>query len=203
MTHQAALKWCESKLGQALDFDGQYGADWMPVNYPGVAKGYYVNRAGQVLSTLTQTPHLMTHSKAIGGYTQVCFTIAPNKTLSIKTHRIVANAFLPNPLNYRCVNHKDENRRNNHVSNLEWCSHLYNNHYSKSAYYKSLLGRGIANIGRFTQEDIADMRMFRKARIKLKDIARVYGTSHTYVCNLVKSERRDARHDQNASAQLV
>lgn len=50
-----------------------------------------------------------------------------NKTLLI--HRLVAENFIPNPNNYSCVNHIDENKSNNNVLNLEWCNYEYNNTY--------------------------------------------------------------------------
>lgn len=45
-------------------------------------------------------------------------------------HRLVAKAFIPNPDNLPIINHKDENPRNNDVSNLEWCTYSYNNTYN-------------------------------------------------------------------------
>ena len=45
---------------------------------------------------------------------------------------MVAEAFIPNPNNYSVVNHIDGNRKNNEVSNLEWCTPLYNAQHAKS-----------------------------------------------------------------------
>lgn len=46
-----------------------------------------------------------------------------------KVHRLVAQTFIPNPDNLPEVNHKDCNRKNNNVENLEWCSKSYNRQY--------------------------------------------------------------------------
>lgn len=51
------------------------------------------------------------------------------KSKTIPVHRIVALSYLPNPDNLQAVNHKDENKTNNMVGNLEWCSIKYNNTY--------------------------------------------------------------------------
>ena len=53
-------------------------------------------------------------------------------------HRLVAEAFIPNPDNLLEVNHKDENRNNPHVNNLEWCLHQYNTQYSVHKREKSI-----------------------------------------------------------------
>ena len=47
-----------------------------------------------------------------------------------KVHRLVAQAFISNPQNLPCINHKDECKTNNLVENLEWCTQRYNMLYS-------------------------------------------------------------------------
>lgn len=62
------------------------------------------------------------------GYLMVVL-IKNKKRKSYILHRLVADAFIPNPYNLPQVNHKDENKTNNVVSNLEWCDNKYNSNY--------------------------------------------------------------------------
>lgn len=55
-----------------------------------------------------------------------------NKKKGMLVHRLVAESFLSNPYNFPCVNHKDENKLNNNLQNLEWCSLSYNVNYGTS-----------------------------------------------------------------------
>lgn len=62
------------------------------------------------------------------GYHRVC-VIKNGKKATITIHRLVAEAYISNPENLPDVNHKDENKSNNTINNLEWCNEAYNNCY--------------------------------------------------------------------------
>lgn len=71
------------------------------------------------------------------GYETVSLTLN-KKPRKYKVHRLVAIAFLDNTNNLTEINHKDKNKLNNKVDNLEWCSRRYNCLYSYNDIYKSI-----------------------------------------------------------------
>lgn len=66
------------------------------------------------------------------GYMKVGLSKASNVKM-YHIHRLVAEVFIPNPNDLPEVNHKDENKLNNCVDNLEWCGHKYNSNYGTRA----------------------------------------------------------------------
>lgn len=61
----------------------------------------------------------------------------------VSVHRLVAQSFLPNLTNLGYVNHKDENKRNNRLDNLEWCTPQYNAYYGKNTKTKLVIATNI------------------------------------------------------------
>ena len=89
-----------------------------------------VERKGR--GTLFIKGRILTQSDDTHGYMKVNLT-KHDKKRTFKVHRLVAIHFLDNPNNLPCVNHKDENKLNNNVDNLEWCTKAYNNSYGTKA----------------------------------------------------------------------
>lgn len=92
---------------------------------------YQVSDTGKVRSFFrckTQKGHILSDCIGSNGYSLVVLCKDGTRK-SYTVHRLVATAFIPNPNNYPCINHIDENKSNNNISNLEWCSYAYNGLY--------------------------------------------------------------------------
>ena len=92
---------------------------------------YQVSNMGRVKSlnyNHTGKERVLKAGKSNIGYLQVDLC-KDGKGKSYKIHRLVAQAFIPNPENYNEINHVDENKENNRVENLEWCDRSYNCNY--------------------------------------------------------------------------
>lgn len=90
------------------------------------------------------------------GYLQV--NLCKNKTIKhFLVHRLVANAFLPNPQNFPCVNHIDECKTNNVVTNIEWCTNKYNSNYGtciQRCHKAQINGKRSKSVGAFKNGEL-------------------------------------------------
>lgn len=103
---------------------------WKPIGY----EGYEVSNLGRVKSYKYDKINgkIMNPYKNTKGYLQIDLQLDGRKRenrVHLSVHRLVAIAFIPNPDNLPQVNHKDEDKTNNCVDNLEWCTNDYNAHY--------------------------------------------------------------------------
>lgn len=107
---------------------GQKGTliEWKAVKgYEGV---YEVSSHGLIRRIDREQRRLMKNSLNVDGYCEVKLT-KDGISKSFRVHRLVAEAFIENPDNLPEINHINECRTNNRVSNLEWCTHKYNVNY--------------------------------------------------------------------------
>lgn len=96
-------------------------------NYEGL---YAITSCGKVWSY--KSKRFLTPQDNGCGYLQVTLCKNGDKKRHY-VHRLVAAAYIPNPNNLPQINHKDENKKNNCISNLEWCDSKYNNSYGTKA----------------------------------------------------------------------
>lgn len=111
------------------------------VGYEGL---YTVNALGEIYSTRSGKKMIPCENRF--GYMNVCLRKS-GKGKTEKVHRIVAKAFILNPLNKPQVNHIDGNKKNNCVWNLEWCSNSENAHHAYATGAKNGIGVKVVETG--------------------------------------------------------
>lgn len=99
----------------------------MLVDVPGFEGRYAASSDGRIWSYIKN--RYLKPTCARGGYLKVLLHDSNGKRYTKLVHRIIAETFIPNPNNYPQINHKDENKHNNAVENLEWCTAKYNINY--------------------------------------------------------------------------
>lgn len=104
-------------------------------------------------------------------------------------HRLVAEYFIENPLNKKQVNHKDGNKQNNRVDNLEWVTNQENrNHALKHKLTKNLCGED-APWSKLTKKDVLYIRQLYnndKTNFNTKELSKKYNVSYTQILMVAK-----------------
>ena len=122
---------------------------WCPIKgYEGL---YEVSDQGRVKSIGYGDDRILKSVIDKGGYLKVCLCKNGEREWC-RIHRLVAKTFIPNPDNLPEVNHKDEDKENNYVQNLEWCDRKYNCNYGTRNQRISKLVLQFTKDGEFVRE---------------------------------------------------
>lgn len=103
--------------------------EWMK-QIPGMNGQYSITRDGRVYSH--KSKKFLSSTDNGSGYLNVILCV-DGKPFHKYIHRLVAETYIPNPKNLPEINHKDENKANNAVENLEWCTSAYNKNFGDRA----------------------------------------------------------------------
>ena len=192
--------------------------EWRPI--PGYEGLYEVSNTGRVRSvdryvkTCYGSYRLHKGKVLSPGIRPDGYLVVSLQYRMFRVHRLVAQAFLPNPDNLPQVNHKDENPGNNNVDNLEWCTAKYNNNFgtarirskdtnikngywtglSKDEYRKKYYEENKDKIKEYRKE--YSQKYYEENKDKIKDNSRIYYQNHKKEYNEWKKEYRRRKKEQ-------
>lgn len=148
---------------------------WIPIS--GFEDKYLINKRADIWSVYADK--VIKSFVQSSGYASVALCVKGKKTKKL-VHRLVAEAFLSNPESKPCVHHKDGNRLNNHVENLEWCTYKENNHESIKAGRWKQFGEKHPHTT-ISKKDVVNIRT---SEMSQKKLAQKYGVSQGTISNI-------------------
>ena len=163
---------------------------------PGYEGLYQVNNLGEVKSLKRYVNHSVVGLKRVVNE-KIKKPVMADRYLQIKLHRdgvgkhfllhrIVANAFVPNPNGKQQVNHKDGNKLNNKYTNLEWCTSFENMlHAVDTGLMKKRYGENSRN-HKLTENDVIKIRQLWKDNKTIKYIADLFDMSTSHIGAIIK-----------------
>lgn len=151
---------------------------------------YQVSNCGRVKSfrkwkrASCPEEYVLKHSLNNGGYHFVTLYTGGGRK-KILVHRLVAEAFIPNPDGLPHINHIDEDKGNNRADNLEWCTPQYNNCYGTAKFRKML------TLGSPVEQRLINGELL--ATYRTSTIAQsITGISRKVICACIRGEIQSA-----------
>lgn len=153
---------------------------------PGFEGKYICDESANVISLTRKSPINKKPRKNLDGYYGYFLYSEDKKYHWRSAHRLVAAIFIPNIDNKPHVNHIDGNKKNNHVSNLEWCT-VSENH--KHAYKNGLMSKKGEkhHFRKLSDKDVLEIRNnFSGKHGDQILLAKKYGVCKATVCSILK-----------------
>lgn len=158
---------------------------WKPIK--GLEGVYKISNKGNVLSFQKAKPYKMKNNLNAKYYRVL---LSSNGYFLIKIHRLVAEAFIPNPLNKPCVNHINGIKTDNRVENLEWCTASENQlHAYRTGLCKAPFGQNHSN-AKLNEKQVRLILHLKNCRPKMarKDIGKLFNITVQTVGELWRGE---------------
>ena len=151
---------------------------------------YEINSEGIVRRISTK--RIKKSFKRPDGYIGIQLYITKEKVKNYQLHRLIANAFIPNPDNKLYVNHIDSNRENNSLNNLEWVTFEENVRHGYESGYASNKGSN-NGFSVLTEEQVLEMRRKRENnKLTYQQLATQYNVSYGCVAGII--QRKNWKH---------
>lgn len=147
---------------------------------------YIVDMYGSVFSLISNKQ--LKQSPDSTGYPRVNLSKNGKQTV-IRIHRLVAEAFISNPENKPCVNHKNGIKSDNRVDNLEWCTYSENNQH---AYDTGLIAKGENHyLAKLSNDQVKEIRELRAStNLSQSKMGLMYGVSREHIRDIINYKRR-------------
>lgn len=154
----------------------------------GYEGSYQISNLGRAKSFKSKTEKIMRFSKAGRNYDTICL-MQNGKVNRQYIHRLVAIHFLENPTNLREVNHKDGNKQNNNVNNLEWVSLIDNLKHAREVL--GFVYRGEKHYAtKLKDSDIVDIiKKYRTGNYTYKQLSSIYNIGDRGIQKIVTRKR--------------
>ena len=149
---------------------------------------YKVDENGNVFSV--RNNKLLKRMMFPSGYEYVHLCNGKGKTKLFRVHRLVAETFIPNPNNLPEVNHKDGDKLNNNVKNLEWCTNLENMRHSVETGLRNIKGENNPS-AKLTVKDVVNIRkeyIPKSKEFGTVALARKYGVTNVMIGKIIRNE---------------
>ena len=165
--------------------------EWVDIkNYEGL---YRVNAIGEIYSVRFNRvlKQFYRGSRSDNKYLVVDLNKdGTRKTTSV--HRIVAETFIPNPRNLPCVNHKDGNKDNNCVENLEWCTYSENNFHACRMGLKKIPSGTKNKNSKLSSDEVVEIKkclVLGDPEYGTRPLARKYGVDHNVILDIYHNRK--------------
>lgn len=133
-----------------------------------VFDGLFIKENGDLFSA--KSNKILKPTVGSGGYLEYSTKVGDRKR-KLYQHRLLAMAYIPNPNNYRVVNHKDGNKLNNKIDNLEWCTDKQNSDHAWDNNLINNRGSKMTN-ARWTDDQVRLLRAYHKQGYTLTQLCK-------------------------------